>query len=510
MKGGLEPAAIRHRERNADDTPKYKTRFINLQTGLQMDELEDETHITIYTLKEYNEAMPALPARIRLDGLTIIKTSGSVFGAIGTHHILKSPAATWGINIRTLTGENIAVEGSGSDSILDIKRKIQEKEDIAIGQQVLLFAGKSLEDERTLSSYGINIRNAHSLTLRSRVGGVAAAAAAAAEPAWGFGAGAGAQQFGQPAPAPAPAPAEPIPYANVVATTGDMVQLRLYDADTTNVQGNPNPKQPTIHNGSIMEDMRAPSDKKQMFVLPSQLNGAEYPDPTTEKIVHPGNWLQRYLNDGTGGPRGQLAGDHNIAKYIVSRAENDTNKHDTTTINYVRQICNDPIFGGKLFLQNGYLQVRDLSTDQILALRGMMSTIELLVSENLPVSGYDVNLEPKDYEGKKIHLAYGSAVPIGMNYGNDETPSGTIKEVANIIMEAQYIAAFKAAKHLNVDELLLMPLGGGVFGNERSDIADNIMKALRAVDMTGIDVKLLTYKGSPGEAEEFTAIFAGL
>jgi len=255
-----------------------------------------------------------------------------------------------------------------------------------------------------------------------------------------------------------------------------------------------------------MEDMRAHSTKNQMFVLPSQLNGAEYGNQN--HIVTPESWLKDYVNDGTGGPRGQLAGDHNIAKYIVSRAANENNKHDITTINYVRDICNNPIFAGKLYLLNGYLQVRDMSAHQIDTLGGMMSTIKLLVSENLPVSGYGVDLKPKEYEGKTVHLAYASAIPIGADYGNPR--SQTVEAVANIIMEAQYIAAFKAAKHLHVDELFLMPLGGGVFGNKRSDIARNIMKALKAVDMTEIDVKLLTFVLSPGETEEFTAIFEGL
>ena len=90
-------------------------------------------------------------------------------GLLALATCLPLPALADDIEVKTLTGKIIPLKGvSGETTVLELKEMLQESEGIPPEQQRLIFAGKQLENDKTLDDYAIKHESRLFLVLKLR------------------------------------------------------------------------------------------------------------------------------------------------------------------------------------------------------------------------------------------------------------------------------------------------------------------------------------------------------
>jgi hypothetical protein len=245
--------------------------------------------------------------------------------------------------------------------------------------------------------------------------------------------------------------------------------------------------------GEIMESIQTKTERHKVYVLPSQLNAAEYSD----KNVNTKNYgLKDYKDDNTAGPRGQLAVDHAAAQFILTNA---ANKENVNGINNVRRMGN--IRG--INLVNGYLNVNDNA--DVKEFSSKLNQMTILGIKDIRVKGLDPTLRKEINLPHSVDLIYASAVPYG-TYGNSSHPN--VLDIATMTIFGQYVASLRIACRRPDCDVYLLPLGGGFYNVPHKNIKFAMYKAVEEMrqELTNsrINVYVLAYQRNLEEIAAFT------
>mmetsp|Transcript_11071 Transcript_11071/g.29300 ORF Transcript_11071/g.29300 Transcript_11071/m.29300 type:complete len:696 (+) Transcript_11071:92-2179(+) len=271
-----------------------------------------------------------------------------------------------------------------------------------------------------------------------------------------------------------------------------------------------------IADTEIMGEIQTPANEGAYFVLPSQLNGAEY--PAHDSIVEQ---LEDYKYDNTGGPRGQLAVHPAAGQFVLDNAASDRLPDGINAVDQVLAKTKDADID--FVLVNGYLKLPEPNTqaDADRAVKVFVEnlhTIRPLVMEGVLANGLIPSKKKFSGATHRVSLVYSSAVPVQAYLNNARTPTARMvhEKVAQAVLVAQYFGAMRTAAQRTAAgqkrKIFLMPLGGGVFNNPWESIAKGMALAVEMLDkadLDKLDISALTWNGNPDESETLRDLLTG-
>jgi len=264
-------------------------------------------------------------------------------------------------------------------------------------------------------------------------------------------------------------------------------------------------KRISVTNSEIMVEIQKSTNSNAFFVLPSQLNGAEYQSFERDYIVRE---IDDYQWDNTGGPRGQLAVHPAAGQFVLHNAANDIHPDGINAVANVIKEVNGMGYGFEL--QNGYLKVpREDAAKAVEAWKRALKKFKMLMMEDVPASGLTPDKAGFSEATHRVNLFYASAVPV-QTYNNGYGNRAMQIQVAASTLVAQYYGALSIAAQRGTPTspqvVYLMPLGGGVFENPPEIIVKGMSLAVEMLsqeELKKLDVRILTFHRNASEVQEF-------
>ena len=265
-----------------------------------------------------------------------------------------------------------------------------------------------------------------------------------------------------------------------------------------------------ITNSEIIAEIQKKKNENAYFVLPSQLNGAEYPGQN--RIVQK---IDQYYTDNTGGPRGQLAVHPAAGQFVLDHASNQRRMDginaldEITVLSDSKSLLTDKSGSRKLPLLNGYLTLPSDTTDgDVSEFERKISTVRPLVMQDVLANGLDPSKKDRKLNSThRVTLVYASAIPVNsyQNTARGEDHRDRMLKIAELVLVGQYYGALLHASNReslpnpHAKRLVyLMPLGGGVFHNPMETIIWAVAQAVALLtpqQRAKLDIRILSWNG---------------
>ncbi|MBF2055238.1 MAG: hypothetical protein IGS03_17455 [Candidatus Sericytochromatia bacterium] len=217
--------------------------------------------------------------------------------------------------------------------------------------------------------------------------------------------------------------------------------------------------------------LQAHSRSGTLFQVASQFNGLEAPGPQLVRVAD-------YFQDPTQGPRAAISAFAGVLlRHYAAPAPDGSHFRQSATqqLNFLADALPDAI--GQV--EQGYLTARQIPAPQAAAqaLEAHFDQIRIGLHANIEV-GLGYNWLGRVPEGKVIHQVLTSTLAAGAYSPDIDSAAPEWQAVMRPLLRAAYLGTLLGALSLDAEQVVLTPIGGGVFGNPHPLIWKSLLWAL--------------------------------